>query len=117
MFFLMIRRPPRSTLFPSTTLFRSQQQSEIAWNLTHRDHVRIDICDPGRCPVWIVNVISALAKLAIPIQHLERPTPGWRRCSNGNDLRYARTRTGVVGDGEPGGITSYRAVHVCRVGQ
>src|SRR5256885_16755120 len=29
-FFLMIRRPPRSTLFPYTTLFRSQQQvSEI----------------------------------------------------------------------------------------
>src|SRR3712207_8668114 len=25
-FFLMIRRPPRSTLFPSTTLFRSQRQ-------------------------------------------------------------------------------------------
>ena len=33
-FFLMIRRPPRSTLFPYTTLFRSllteQQQSELA---------------------------------------------------------------------------------------
>ena len=27
-FFLMIRRPPRSTLFPYTTLFRSVQQSE-----------------------------------------------------------------------------------------
>src|SRR5436189_4854696 len=26
-FFLMIRRPPRSTLFPYTTLFRSQGQS------------------------------------------------------------------------------------------
>src|ERR1041385_9279054 len=26
-FFLMIRRPPRSTLFPYTTLFRSGQQS------------------------------------------------------------------------------------------
>src|SRR3712207_7306031 len=25
-FFLMIRRPPRSTLFPYTTLFRSQQR-------------------------------------------------------------------------------------------
>src|SRR3712207_7100215 len=25
MFFLMIRRPPRSTLFPYTTLFRSQE--------------------------------------------------------------------------------------------
>src|SRR5258706_6621219 len=27
-FFLMIRRPPRSTLFPYTTLFRSQAQLE-----------------------------------------------------------------------------------------
>src|SRR3712207_8765078 len=26
MFILMIRRPPRSTLFPYTTLFRSQEQ-------------------------------------------------------------------------------------------
>src|SRR3712207_8718134 len=26
-FFLMIRRPPRSTLFPYTTLFRSQQET------------------------------------------------------------------------------------------
>src|SRR2546422_5534391 len=26
-FFLMIRRPPRSTLFPYTTLFRSDQQT------------------------------------------------------------------------------------------
>src|SRR3712207_8958056 len=27
-FFLMIRRPPRSTLFPYTTLFRSRRESE-----------------------------------------------------------------------------------------
>src|SRR3712207_8944840 len=27
-FFLMIRRPPRSTLFPYTTLFRSQEAGE-----------------------------------------------------------------------------------------
>src|SRR6202158_6535300 len=27
-FFLMIRRPPRSTLFPYTTLFRSAERSE-----------------------------------------------------------------------------------------
>src|SRR5947199_2068564 len=31
-FFLMIRRPPRSTLFPYTTLFRSQM------NKIHRPH-------------------------------------------------------------------------------
>src|SRR5258708_38592933 len=29
-FFLMIRRPPRSTLFPYTTLFRSPPRSEFA---------------------------------------------------------------------------------------
>src|SRR3712207_7019129 len=28
-FFLMIRRPPRSTLFPYTTLFRSKPNSQI----------------------------------------------------------------------------------------
>src|SRR3712207_9350748 len=27
---LMIRRPPRSTLFPYTTLFRSRRQDEVA---------------------------------------------------------------------------------------
>src|SRR2546429_1661704 len=30
-FFLMIRRPPRSTLFPYTTLFRSDQRVIAAW--------------------------------------------------------------------------------------
>src|SRR3990172_40044 len=29
LFFLMIRRPPRSTLFPYTTLFRSRQVAKI----------------------------------------------------------------------------------------
>src|ERR1039457_7557859 len=33
-FFLMIRRPPRSTLFPYTTLFRSI--TWIAWPLSNR---------------------------------------------------------------------------------
>src|SRR2546430_9960199 len=30
-FFLMIRRPPRSTLFPYTTLFRSLKAKEEPW--------------------------------------------------------------------------------------
>src|SRR6266571_6815828 len=30
-FFLMIRRPPRSTLFPYTTLFRSNLSSGVPW--------------------------------------------------------------------------------------
>src|SRR5687768_17797026 len=44
-FFLMIRRPPRSTLFPYTTLFRSIQVSNHAvvfenLNLVVRKHCR-----------------------------------------------------------------------------
>src|SRR5471030_3442215 len=35
-FFLMIRRPPRSTLFPYTTLFRSPD-SKICWNILPND--------------------------------------------------------------------------------
>src|SRR5258706_4525738 len=33
-FFLMIRRPPRSTLFPYTTLFRSQPSHPLAASMT-----------------------------------------------------------------------------------
>src|SRR3989442_11278867 len=40
-FFLMIRRPPRSTLFPYTTLFRSLQisrQQQVVFQLARRSH-------------------------------------------------------------------------------
>src|SRR5438067_2852548 len=36
-FFLMIRRPPRSTLFPYTTLFRSQPVPDHLTQLAGRD--------------------------------------------------------------------------------
>src|SRR2546426_7844289 len=42
-FFLMIRRPPRSTLFPYTTLFRSI----VADHRDARQHVRA-VADQGR---------------------------------------------------------------------
>src|SRR6266542_5260402 len=41
-FFLMIRRPPRSTLFPYTTLFRSRQSLRPRY-LPHRRTDRIGI--------------------------------------------------------------------------
>src|SRR2546426_7180850 len=44
-FFLMIRRPPRSTLFPYTTLFRSRAESEH-----HRERERPER-DPCAAPV------------------------------------------------------------------
>src|SRR2546425_3536883 len=39
-FFLMIRRPPRSTLFPYTTLFRSGRRQAALDVLAHEPHVR-----------------------------------------------------------------------------
>src|SRR5258705_1706050 len=37
-FFLMIRRPPRSTLFPYTTLFRSGHQPELVEVVAQQAH-------------------------------------------------------------------------------
>src|SRR2546430_13677755 len=38
-FFLMIRRPPRSTLFPYTTLFRSkEEEAQLVYGTTDAKH-------------------------------------------------------------------------------
>src|SRR5205809_6181987 len=48
-FFLMIRRPPRSTLFPYTTLFRSSQKDDRP-DIAPGDRVPGRVApDPGRC--------------------------------------------------------------------
>src|SRR5258706_247066 len=45
LFFLMIRRPPRSTLFPYTTLFRSQAEDGIRdWSVTGVQTCALPIC-------------------------------------------------------------------------
>src|SRR6266436_8557098 len=41
-FFLMIRQPPRSTLFPYTTLFRSQQTTDQRDDQNFGEHVGED---------------------------------------------------------------------------
>src|SRR3712207_9187925 len=56
-FFLMIRRPPRSTLFPYTTLFRSEPPADVVACLGEvaggtgralaRRHGRIDLAPPA----------------------------------------------------------------------
>src|SRR5256885_16327717 len=47
-FFLMIRRPPRSTLFPYTTLFRSAARRFAPVRLLSRCRVRPGREPPGR---------------------------------------------------------------------
>src|SRR5256885_4882743 len=44
----MIRRPPRSTLFPYTTLFRSHEQGEGGDRLEHADHAQLDLARPPK---------------------------------------------------------------------
>src|SRR5258705_10273725 len=48
-FFLMIRRPPRSTLFPYTTLFRSHRTLDSA---RLRAGVLLDPRDYGDASIW-----------------------------------------------------------------
>src|SRR5256885_4707398 len=48
-FFLMIRRPPRSTLFPYTTLFRSVPMISIVCTTRSTKRERHDLVSATRC--------------------------------------------------------------------
>src|SRR5438876_12431983 len=54
LFFLMIRRPPRSTLFPYTTLFRSRE--------AHRAHRLVDAL---HCVDGAVACLAELVELGV----------------------------------------------------
>src|SRR2546422_5484484 len=47
-FFLMIRRPPRSTLFPYTTLFRSEQRAAAVAGVERRVGLNDVVDQPSR---------------------------------------------------------------------
>src|SRR5260370_30404134 len=51
----MIRRPPRSTLFPYTTLFRSSQR--LAFQIFHDEEIRIVLMADvmKRADMWMVK--------------------------------------------------------------
>src|SRR3712207_9028872 len=55
-FFLMIRRPPRSTLFPYTTLFRSQDWNPLALPSTPRNSaysLGVNVASTDHCSVSV----------------------------------------------------------------
>src|SRR3712207_8079666 len=64
-FFLMIRRPPRSTLFPYTTLFRSRQDHPdphwIVGDLATLDLPALGVTEPFDAIVCAGNVMTFLA--------------------------------------------------------
>src|SRR5258707_889456 len=71
-FFLMIRRPPRSTLFPYTTLFRSHHQYRGGlldifvrhWSILRERQIRQNL----------VQILQGLGRLAIMLMRSEEHT-------------------------------------------
>src|SRR3712207_8963209 len=73
-FFLMIRRPPRSTLFPYTTLFRSAQGPVLRPLLPNRRREE-RAPPPGRCSL---------------VQDGGAPGPHGQGADNGQDRKSTR---------------------------
>src|SRR3712207_7629993 len=74
LFFLMIRRPPRSTLFPYTTLFRSEHSSSTKSQLPWRS---------GRTPTNRVGPARRLISTCWP----DRPKLGNRSEEHTSELQ------------------------------
>src|SRR2546426_7779699 len=64
-FFLMIRRPPRSTLFPYTTLFRSETLEIQFRGKTIADILQLSVAEA-------IDFFSAQAKILRPLQNFRR---------------------------------------------
>src|SRR3712207_7637792 len=75
-FFLMIRRPPRSTLFPYTTLFRSSQAAPCAVELERQG----DVLQRGERGEQ-VEVLEDVA---------DAPPPDGRHLGGGQDRKSTR---------------------------
>src|SRR3712207_6996108 len=73
-FFLMIRRPPRSTLFPYTTLFRSCQ-------VAHHGVLSF-------CSMWLCRLPSTVSWRDSPLSTVSSWLPG-RKCAVHVCLRWA----------------------------
>src|SRR2546429_7822605 len=74
-FFLMIRRPPRSTLFPYTTLFRSPvhilpkpRREFLAHSASHRQNSALHRRIPRRLPT-IPHSSAVSASPRLPLSH------------------------------------------------
>src|SRR3712207_9438657 len=77
----MIRRPPRSTLFPYTTLFRSEEAGGGSWGRTLRDQYCCLGASPARM-VWLLSALGLLpefwGRVQVPPTSLASPTSGGR---------------------------------------
>src|SRR6266478_8819373 len=63
-FFLMIRRPPRSTLFPYTTLFRSRKIGDYYASFMDEDRIEKKGLEPLQPALRSIDAIKDRAGLA-----------------------------------------------------
>src|SRR3712207_8178034 len=73
----MIRRPPRSTLFPYTTLFRSEE---------HEEHGVVERQDPERPVYSVPTKVDGIAAPQIPAS--ERPVRSEEHTSELQSRQY-----------------------------
>src|SRR5438445_8129354 len=92
-FFLMIRRPPRSTLFPYTTLFRSAREA-VAANLHKRHGVEVDpahvVIVPGDRKSTRLN--SSHANISYAVFCLKKKKKKHKRNITDSTLIYKMTK-------------------------
>src|SRR2546430_17307537 len=72
----MIRRPPRSTLFPSPTLFRSTPVKRGAEKLTFSTRTPADTQDPKRAIIGVLPIQALSVRLPFPIKFNLRKVGG-----------------------------------------
>src|SRR3712207_8184204 len=84
----MIRRPPRSTLFRYTTLFRSIRRIRISWNLGEETRVHGMVWVRVLVgAVWLNGAIEKLLNPEFPQQFLDRKST--RLNSSHANISYA----------------------------
>src|SRR5438876_10976428 len=74
LFFLMIPRPPRSTLFPYTTLFRSDRNEESAASSGHSP-LASHVCEQiGRATSELQSPVHLVCRLLLEKKNNHKPS-------------------------------------------
>src|SRR2546430_7832579 len=102
-FFLMIRRPPRSTLFPYTTLFRSINVSAFAYVPREQSNMGTGIINLARnigASVGIATVTTMLERRAQAhqqrlIDHVNTYSAAYHNVVNGTQMKLEIGRAHV----------------------
>src|SRR5256885_8118337 len=108
-FFLMIRRPPRSTLFPYTTLFRSP---DAQWLEVTRVGHNLGKIHDAEMASFELQYFEADGKTPIRSERLDIPGQKFRKEGLGKDVtdKFLSGLPGIQKEGCDGLITSARWV-------